>query len=471
MSYILTMAELASKKAIAEESNKNWRNLSTKQLRKLKAELISEAKKNNFEPFIKEGLKMNVKFIEANEKGEEEVGPFDLGDILRAGNVAANGGLVVVAKSTWDMPVDYSEENAKFLMAGNVIKKGMNPTLVNVDEWNEYYAPIKEVVEQIQSLRQELSPLAKSFGITLSTTERLKKETELEALQEKQKALNCLRPNTFKKWSDWLGGAEPFYYDGSEAGLYSSCLKIRLADFNSEEAKAKRSERLQELAVIYLTEKDGNWRNRPDADNLRLSFDAEGRTKEAEDKAAVDEATSLREWLFKRYAAKMTGFMNNQSVFAGETLDEYNATSRITQENTSLRGTWEEGKVVGFKANDHRGWGETLYPKFVKGYDYKTVIASPSTWNKYAISKSTGKPMTVFGLIWMTIEFIALGMDVQDYLDCTGVSQKELLAYVARNAAREKRIEGRQSAGVHFAAKFAVKKETHQLVTDTDTPF
>lgn len=461
---------LASAKALAKKAYNAWRAISPKEKELLKAKLTEESKKYDYEPYFTSLIDFPIKFVDDNGEGEECIGPFDLGDILRSG-LAKEGtkkSLVAFAATDWDLPADYSEENAAFLQAGNVIKKGMDPSKVDKEEWMAYYAPINEVTRTINELRMELSPAAARFGMALSLTEKAEKEKELEALQEKRKGLNCLRPSTFLKWSEWTGNTPPYSYDGTEEGLYSSCLKVRLDFFRSEEQTKFRKERMTEMAILMLQENEGGWRNRADADNLRLSFDAQKRTKEAENKAAIDKATSQREWLFARFANNISAWMSHQTVFAGETLDEYNAPSRAAHEDLSKRGTWEEGKVIGFRANDHRGWGETLRPRLVAGWDKKAVEANPSCWVKYALT-SKGKPMTVNGFILMTMEYLTMGMCIEDYLECTGVSRKELMYVVNQRNGENERNKRTISTGNKFYNKFHSSPSTE--VKEYSTPF
>lgn len=487
--FVIEAKRLNAAKALAKKAYDAWRAITPKEKELLKANLTMEAKKNDFEPYFSSLVNFPVKFVEDNGNGEEFIGPMDLGDIMRSGLVKTKKGkksvktpkarilhnrkpnkkgLVAFAATDWDLPADYSEENYNLLMAGNIIKKGMDPSKVDEEEWVAYYTPINEVSKSINELRMELSPAAARFGICLTPAERAEKENELEELQEKRKGLNCLRPSTFLKWSEWTGNTPPYSYDGTEESLYSSCLKVRLDFFRSEEQAKFRKERMTEMAMVMLQENDENWRNRPDADNLRLSFDAQKRTKEAEDKAAIDEATSQREWLFNRFANRVSAWMSKQGVFAGETLDEYNAPSRLAHEDLSKRGTWEEGKVVGFRANDHRGWGELIRPRLVAGWDKKTVMASPSCWTKYALTKE-GVPMTVNGFILMTLEYLTMGMAIEDYLECTGVSRNELMYVVNGRNRRNEKDKRTSETGNKFFRKFHSTPATE--VAEYSTPF
>lgn len=468
--FVIDTERLGAAKALAKKAYDAWRAIPPKEKELLKGNLTMEAKKNDFEPYFSSLVNFPIKFVEDNGNGKEFIGPMDLGDILRSGlaKSEAKKALVAFAATDWDLPADYSEENYNFLMAGNVIKKGMDPSKVDEGEWVAYYTPINEVSKAINELRMELSPAAVRFGVCLTPAERAQKEKELEELQEKRKGLNCLRPTTFLKWSEWMGNTPPYCYDGTEEGLYSSCLKLRLDEFNSEDARKFRREKMTEMAILMLQENEGGWRERADADNLRLSFDAQKRTKEAEDKVAVDEATSQREWIINLFANNISAWMTVQKVFNGEKLDEYNAPSRNAQEDVSKRGTWEEGKVIGFKANDHRGWGELIRPRLVAGWDKKVVYADPSSWGKYALTKE-GKPMTVNGFILMTLEYLRKGMTVEDYLECTGVSYKELMYVVNNSNKSAERSERRMGAGNKFFNKFHSAPATE--VAEYSTPF
>lgn len=449
--YVISKEVYTSIVKAAEKAKKFFANLSEEDKVTLAERIFAAADNENRSGWVDNSVPLV--FVE-NEKNEDgtAVGlrPMTAAEILKVGPdaIRADGSAIVAfIRDDWKLPRFSHDDKEGWQAAAILNQKGFKkPYLVRTEVWNKYYEPIRSMIQEEGTRRDELAELVEK-GAPEKEVEDLKKV--IKDMADARLAQNCLKFGTFEYWYNRRGGDYPFvitFPEGANSfdeAFANSVLGLRACEFSAwkEKFKDRMLERAKEAGDTYRDVTDVEEANR----RMEVWLE-EHKTLKAEEekvrrngKTFVDAATGK---------VVTIGGMSQEEVLIEAFKNEMNRTIRFYENVFGFTFLNEENE----KGSDHHGWGEIVSSGYLPS-DYKAkqaILCDRSRWKEFVPTQS-GKPATIWSVFYKTGYLVGEGLPLRLYLAMTGASLKEWKNFV--NAPRKQEERKAENAGAFDAWK------------------
>jgi len=478
--YVISKEVYTSIVKAAEKAKKFFANLTTKD-REALIERIKVAANNdahvgwvaNSVPLI---FVKNEKDKDGNPIG---LRPMTVEELLKVGPEAVKedgSAIFASVRDSWKVPRFRHEDQNGWLAAANLTEKGFpKPYLVRTNIWEKYYAPIRPLRQEEGEKRDELERAQKERA-PKSVIEKL--NAEINDLDKKVKAMNCLQYDTFNYWVTRRGGDYPFnvvFPEGCcnfDEAYMNTIIGLRANEFMAWKKRFEETmlERAKEAGETYRDITDVE-----EADRRLERWLESHKTLEAEDekirrngRTYVNGSTgevvheggmTLEETLIEAFKQKMNKVIRyNENIFGFQYLNEENE-----------------------RGSDHAGWGDIIRLGYLPS-DYnerEAIRADRSRWKDYVPNKK-GEPANIWTLFSYTGNLVGEGLPLQKYLAMTGTTLKEWNRFCAgKNRKEKEKAESKDAFEAFLAlegannakAKEKAAKAKADAVRLADAPF